>query len=342
MRIFLKWVTTLTISLTSFLATTYFLGEPSYSSPDLPMPESFSSFYEAKLRESQEKNTRPGNEEKLQLMEKVKTEPELAFLYIHGFGASRAEGEEVMDHLGRVFKAPVYYLRLPGHGTNVEDHLRTPFQDYMRTAEESLQAVQLLAPRVILVGTSMGGMISTYLAGKYPDKVAGVVLASPFYDFADPSAVLYHFTWGSGFIDLVMGKIRKSKELDPKDESYQYWYPNQYYAALQNLMNLKRYFEKENYFEKIQDPVLMLYYYKSPSEQDRSASVEAMLQGFQKIQAGKNPHPLNRAVSIENGNHVLLSRLVHSDKKRVTEEIIQFVEEATGLSASKDSQKPKR
>ncbi|MEO1224073.1 MAG: hypothetical protein AAFX92_07575, partial [Pseudomonadota bacterium] len=43
-------------------------------------------------------------------------------LYIHGFGASRGEGEYVFDRVAEKYRANTYYMRLPGHGTNKEDH----------------------------------------------------------------------------------------------------------------------------------------------------------------------------------------------------------------------------
>ncbi len=332
MRILGKWLSALVLVGTSFFTTTYLLDEPEYNSSSPAPISSFKSFYEEKLALSASLKARPENEERYVEFKEGKTP--IAFLYIHGFGASRKEGEDVMDRLATTFQANTYYLRLPGHGTNVEDHLRTPFQEYLKAAEEALFASQLIGDKVILVGTSMGGLISTYLASKHPELVSGVILASPFYDFADPSSNLYHFTWGATFVDLVMGKIRKSKEQDPNDESYKFWYRDQYYASIKNLMNIKRYFLAEDRFSKVEDPVLMFYYYKSEEEQDRSASVPAMLSGFEKLKKAEKPSPLLKAVQVENGAHVLMSKYSPSDKELILKESIEFTEKVTGIPSS--------
>lgn len=60
---------------------------------------------------------------------------EIAILYIHGFGASRAEGEEITDQIAHDLKANLYYVRLPGHGTNLEDHRDTNFAEIIQDCE---------------------------------------------------------------------------------------------------------------------------------------------------------------------------------------------------------------
>ncbi|TGN13756.1 alpha/beta hydrolase [Leptospira ilyithenensis] len=342
MKIFGKWITAILLILTSFLTTTYFLNQPNYNfqpeSANLP----FDSYFQKELEASKNEGTKEGNEERLIRFSEEKTP--IGILYIHGFGASRAEGEEVMDKVADYFQANTYYVRLPGHGTNVEDHLNTPFQSYLQDAETALLESTQLGEKLVLVGTSMGGLISSYLAAKYPDKIAAVILASPFYNFSDPSANLYKFTWGSTFVDLVLGKIRKSAELDPKDQSYKFWYKNQYYGAVQNLMNLKRFIDQENPLSRIEEPVLVFYYYKSEEEQDRSASVSAMVSGFEKIQSGPKANPLNKIVKVEKGAHVLLSKYSETDKPLLFQEITEFITKTTGAVQAKpnNSKKAKR
>lgn len=334
MRLFFKWLMAVAFLLSSFLTSTYYLGIPTYESPKtFQIPSDFAKFADEKISLSLSKGARKGNEEKYVPQ---KNSP-FAILYIHGFGASRAEGEYVVDELAQRFGASVYYVRLPGHGTNVEDHLVTPYTEYLKAAEEALFAIQATHERVVVVGTSMGGMLSTYLASKYPEKVTGLVLASPFYGFADPSSFLYNFTWGDTFVDIVMGKIRKSKELDPEDDSYSFWYRDQYYAALRNLMQLKRFFFSEERFSKVKAPVLMLVYYKSETEQDFSASVPEMIHAFEAMNSKSSNSKL---VKISDGAHVLFSKYIKTDKELISKEMTQFLEEVTGVKA-KASQKSK-
>lgn len=305
------------------LSTTYYIDYPSYSYEQTALPKSFEDFYQAKLAESKAKGAPSYNEEKLIRYSKGKTP--IAILYIHGFGASRAEGEYVIDRIAADFKANTYYLRLPGHGTNIEDQRDTHFENYLKTAEDTLLMMETLGDKVIVVGTSMGGLLSTYLASKYPDKITGIILASPFYEFKDKSGNIYAFNWGKHLVDAAYGDLRKNKNQDPNDPAFKYWYRNQYYASVQNLSDLKRIIANSDVYEKVSVPVLMFYYYKSAEDQDTSADVAKMLEVFEEFGRASQPNPLNKKVQITDGAHVLLSEFVSSDKETILKETKEFI-----------------
>jgi len=301
---------------------------PRYHAVSKSLPASFDDYFKQKLQESKEKGARPGNDEKLI---RFADKTEFAILYIHGYGASRAEGEYVVDQLAEKFKANTYYMRLPGHGTNVEDHASATFSDYINAAEEAYQMTKLLGDHVIIVGTSMGGLLTTYLASRHPE-IAGVVLASPFYDFTDPRvhlanepAMIYVLEGVNG------GPIRKSESKEGQPDNKwisgheDFWLQNQYVKAVISLENLREYAANTATYEKVTVPVLMLYYYKDEEHQDPTASVPAMLDAFAKFGTAEKPNPLNRAVAIEDGEHVLLSKWLHTDHERALKEMTDFL-----------------
>ncbi|TGK02136.1 alpha/beta hydrolase [Leptospira selangorensis] len=305
----------------------YYATFPKYEfHPKADLTQSFDSFYKTKLEETKSLHGRPGSEEKLIRYSPGKTE--YTILYIHGFGASRAEGEETVDKISASLKANTYYLRLPGHGTNNEDHRDTPFTEYLRVAEESLLMMDKLGNQTILMGTSMGGLISVYLAGKYPDKIKDLVLFSPFFDFAVPLAKIFFYPGGMTFGETVQGKIRKSPPKTPDDgigeHYYEHWYKDQYLGAIQHVSNATKFVLSQHSLEKIKVPTLLVYYYKDKDHQDKTASVPAMLKGFDKI-GGDTPNPLNTKAQIENGSHVLTSKHVFSDKEKVQKEVLDFL-----------------
>ncbi|MCZ8344333.1 MAG: alpha/beta hydrolase [Leptospira sp.] len=339
MKLIFKWTAGLILILSSFLVSSYNYCVGDYNYDSSQKFDSFDSFYQYELEISKKENTRPENEELLVRYSDEKTP--IAILYVHGFGASRKEGDEVTNKISEYFGANTYYVRLPGHGTNMEDHLNTDFTKYLQDVETSLIQVRSLGHKTVVIGTSMGGMISTYLAAKHPELVDCLILASPFYDFADPSAHLFRFHWGKSFINAVMGEIRISKK-DPKDEAGKYWYMDQYYAAIQNILNLKRFIDRENPFPNVKAPVLLMYYYKSEREQDFTASVPAMLKAFEKIQSGNSPNPQNKLLQVEGGAHVLLSKYVKTDKPFIENAMINFIKETTGAEETKGLKKTKR
>ncbi|TGK27071.1 alpha/beta fold hydrolase [Leptospira yasudae] len=319
----LKWVLGILGTFALFLVVTFYAETPKYEYKTASLHSDFDAYYKEKLKISQEKKARPNNEEKLVRYSPGKTE--YAILYIHGFGASRAEGEEVTDQLAKDLKANLYYVRLPGHGTNLEDHRDATFQEILQDSETALLETEKLGNKTILIGTSMGGLISTYLAAKYPERVQALIVGSPFYDFTSALGGIYQFSWGKDFAHLVMGKIRKSTEEQKRDPASAFWYRDQYLAAVQNLSDLREYILGTDPFSKISSPVLLFYYYKNDKEQDASASVQSMLNAFKKVNENGKASPLNKAVKIELGNHVLFSKYMKSDKELILKEEKEFL-----------------
>ncbi|MCE9600377.1 MAG: alpha/beta fold hydrolase [Spirochaetia bacterium] len=297
-----------------------------------PLPATFDEFLAMKLKQSADAGARQGCEERLVRFAPGQTD--LAILYIHGFGASRAEGEAVMDPVSSKLKANTYYVRLPGHGTNKEDHARVRYTELLDTSEEALRAMPLLGKHIIVVGTSMGALLATHLAAEHPEQVHALIVASPFYEFYRSDANVAAYPGGLTLVELVGGGVIRDvrkKPNDPNDtriEGYQnYWYDVQYFAALRGLAQLKRAVSKPSTFGRITSPVLMLYYYRDEEHQDKSASVPGMLDGFQQFGKFSKPNPLNRSVAIEQGDHVLMSKWVPTDKALIEKEILRFIED---------------
>ncbi len=171
---------------------------PEYQYKYLELPENFDEYYKTKLEPSKSLNVRPGNDERLVRYSDDKTP--VAILYIHGFGASRAEGEYVIDEVAARIKANTYCIRLPGHGTNKEDH----------------------------TGTEYTALLATYLASEFPDEISGVVLCSPFYKLGSPWARFLHVAPLFKLANMMV-PIRISDYPVPpqKDNWTLYWYKEQ-------------------------------------------------------------------------------------------------------------------
>ncbi|TGL05080.1 alpha/beta hydrolase [Leptospira levettii] len=301
-------------------------GRPNYQSKANLSYANFEVYFQEKLNESKRKNHRPGNEERYISFGK---KTPLAFLYIHGFGASRAEGEDVMEKLAKKYKANTYLLRLPGHGTNKEDQRDQNFNNYLDASREALYMMQSQGDKVIVFGSSMGGLLATWLASEYPEEVDGLVLANPFYAPVDGSLNILNYPGGLSFIHLLKGKVRASVHNNPKvlPERNNFWYPEQYFAALVGVNDLKNYAAVPDVFRKVTSPALLLYYYKNEKEQDPTASVPKMLEGYTNFGLEKTPNPLNKKVAVENGMHVLMSKWVITDKVFIEAQIDVWLKE---------------
>lgn len=107
-----------------------------------------------------------------------------AVLLLHGFTGFPGD----MTYLAEELNAAGFSVsvpRLPGHGTNGADFARTTWRDWLRGAEEALLAVRHeYGENVVVGGLSMGGLITTILAARYP--VQRIALFAPAFDTCNP------------------------------------------------------------------------------------------------------------------------------------------------------------
>lgn len=132
-----------------------------------------------------------------------------ACLLLHGLATSPfdlAAMIPVLEGLGCVVDLPA----LPGHGGTVEEFRATFFPDWLRFAEERLNALLRDYETVILVGFSMGASISLHLASRY--AVAGVFALSPAWQ-AYRLFPLRHSSWLA--LTPVLKYIRPVVETGP-------------------------------------------------------------------------------------------------------------------------------
>jgi carboxylesterase len=71
---------------------------------------------------------------------------------------------------------PVRAVRLPGHGTSVDDLARTRWPDWFAAVEAEMNVLAAERARVAVVGVSMGALLALHLAVVRP-AVAALVLA---------------------------------------------------------------------------------------------------------------------------------------------------------------------
>jgi len=115
-------------------------------------------------------------------------------LVLHGFTGSphslRAVAEALADS-GMTVELPL----LPGHGTAIDDLLPCRWSDWSSAAEEAYLSLTARCTKVAIVGLSMGGTLTCWLAERHPE-VVGVVLVNPLVeppadDARDAIAELY-------------------------------------------------------------------------------------------------------------------------------------------------------
>jgi len=117
------------------------------------------------------------------------------------------------------------------------------------------------------MGTSTGGTNALQLAATFPSDIEALVLMSPNIAINNDKAYLLNNHWGFQLAKIITGNDHITSS-DDRDIFKAYWY---HYYPLQATVQLQEMLEttmiKET-FEKVKQPVLMLYYFKDQVQQE--------------------------------------------------------------------------
>lgn len=112
-----------------------------------------------------------------------------SILIMYGNGSSATGCAHYADDIQTAAAMDVYILEYPGY----EDRPGPPTeQSLFAAAADGLQVLPTNSP-VYLVGESLGSGVASYLAGTFTNRVAGIVLISPFSSVADIGQHRYPF-----------------------------------------------------------------------------------------------------------------------------------------------------
>ncbi|ARS42763.1 alpha/beta hydrolase [Sphingobacteriaceae bacterium GW460-11-11-14-LB5] len=265
---------------------------------------------------------KPGNEAEIIWADSLHQQTEYAIVYLHGFSASKTEGNPVHLNLAKELNANLYLARLADHGIDTLAPMQYFTADRLwETSKQAYAIGKKLGKKVILVGTSTGGTVALKLAATYPE-INSLILLSPNVAINDKNAWLLNNPWGLQIARKVVGGDERKVD-DRTDEYKKYWYTN---YRLESLVELEEFIESSMVkatFQKVKQPVLMLYYYKNELEQDPVVRVDAMLKMFDEL---GTPNNLKRKQAIPNaGNHVMGSYITSKDLPGVEKAIEGFV-----------------
>lgn len=186
----------------------------------------------------------------------------ISLVYLHGFSADRHEMEPVVTRLGRALGANVYFARLQGHGRDGAAMAEATVEGWLADAVEALAIGGRIGERVVVIGSSTGGTLATWLAGRPEarDRLAALVLVSPNYQPKDRSSRMLLLPWGGLLARLAVGEERCFEAAN--DLQRRHWttcYPT---SALSTMMALVEHVRTME-LATIRVPTLVLY---SPSD----------------------------------------------------------------------------
>ncbi len=239
----------------------------------------------------------PGAEKTIIWADSNQEKTKYSIVYLHGFSATRQETYPLSDKLAETWGANLFYTRLAGHGQTDESMGEYAVNDWLNDADEALAIGRQLGEQVIVIGTSTGGTLATWLAMREnAGEIAALVLISPNYWVRASGAGAMLLPWGKQILQMIQGPFY---EWEPVNEKHaQYWtyrYPS---VALLELMKLLDYVNSMA-LEEIQTPALFIY-----SPEDKVVDSNEIEIAFSRF-GSKNKHKEVIENTEDRNSHVL-------------------------------------
>jgi len=307
------------------ICTIYFLGPhpsaPVFSNelPNIPENANLDSIVQAgeKLHK-----LKPNNEARIVWADSTHQTTEFAIVYLHGFSASQMEGGPVHENIAKAFHCNLYLSRLAEHGIDsIDDLINLTAVNYWESAKQAYAIGKKLGKKVIIMSTSTGGTLSLQMAAAYPE-IAGLIMYSPNIAINNPAATLLNKPWGLQIARLVRGGNFANVQFKNNDYP-KYWNTHYRLESTVELQNLIEATMTKEQFAKVNQPSLVLYYYKDEANQDKVVKVSAMKKMLSEL---GTPDSLKKEIAIPNAaSHVLASPIVSMDIVTVEKETKQFI-----------------
>jgi esterase/lipase len=327
MKKFGKWFSVFILTLFIVYSVGPRPSKPDFTLHENNLPLSLNDL-ESSINRSEKavKGIKPDNQARIIWADSSKKEKtKIAFLYLHGFSASQAEGDPVHKDLAKKYNANLYLSRLAEHGIDRGDStmINLTAGALEASAEDALSITKKLGDAVVVIGTSAGGALALYLASRHPE-IKAIILYSPCVKLFDGTATILDKPWGLQIARLVSGGAVKKFKSESNAHS-NYWQLNYRIEALVALQNLVSNTMKPEVFSNIHCPVFLGYYYKNDKEQDNTVSIPAMLKMFDEL--GTPAEIKQKKAFPETGEHVIASYIRSKDWQSVEKETDKFLSE---------------
>jgi carboxylesterase len=230
------------------------------------------------------------------------------WLLLHAYITSPQEYDELAPRLYNERNATVVAPRLLGHGERASNILNLTYGDWYSQVEEEfiLLSEDEICEEIYVVGSSLGGSLSTRLAEQY--NFSGLILVNSFLDFPYYQRILVKTVGGvlGGYNKLKLAVIN-----DPEGVLDIITYHTMPYAPLSSLLSEAE-LNKEN-LSQVTEPVLLVH-----SHQDIVASYKGAETIYNSISSEEK-----RLIWFDRSGHILLKDY---DKNEIMDLVVSFPE----------------
>ena len=200
----------------------------------------------------------------------------ISIVSFHGFSATRQELSPLADTVAKSLNANLFYTRIAGHGRGADGMLDGSVNGWANDANEALEIGRRLGNKVILIGTSTGSTLATWLALQSTNTdLSAMILLSPNFYSADSNMSMLLWPWGQHIAEALIGKVRHWESKNPLHEKY--WANDYATSSILPLMGLLKIVNDAD-IENINTPTQMIY-----SSKDKTISVPAVIDTFARL-----------------------------------------------------------
>jgi len=200
----------------------------------------------------------------------------ISIVSFHGFSATRQELSPLADTVAKSLNANLFYTRIAGHGRGADGMVDGSVNGWANDANEALEIGRRLGNKVILIGTSTGSTLATWLALQSTNTdLSAMILLSPNFYSANSNMSMLLWPWGQHIAEALIGKVRHWESKNPLHEKY--WANDYATSSILPLMGLLKIVNDAD-IENINTPTQMIY-----SSKDKTISVPAVIDTFARL-----------------------------------------------------------
>jgi esterase/lipase len=182
---------------------------------------------------------------------------EISIVYLHGFSATHKELSPMTEQLAEKLQANVFYSRLTGHGRSDDAMAEATQEAWKKDAREAYEIGAAIGERVILIGTSTGATLATWLsAQEFAEQLLANILISPNFAIKSGGGWVLKNSLGLWLVKQFNGNYRGFQPLN--DFHARYWterYPLEALVPMLELLDDVDELDKS----KITTPQLIVY-----------------------------------------------------------------------------------
>ena len=243
---------------------------------------------------------------------------------VHGFEGSPFTFKNLAEELYYQGYSVIVPL-LPGHGTNIDELLKTDFDDWFKHIENIYTTEYKNYENIYIIGLSLGGLITLKLAEKYcntnyePTGIVSIAAPMLFVGYYNGEIILADIrVFFTGIIKYFVKKIKRKKI----DNEYDFapWVGYDDYLSIPGVHSIKIQMAKVRHkLKKIICPSLLIQ-----AMNDKTIPQENLHYVFNKI---RSPEKMAYMVQIKNENttnHILTTHIEVKD--RIFYSISKFIE----------------